>query len=173
MFCRPCVSNCYKPAPQRPGSQTPDAPYYRPKGGERERGSEAKAEAPKPAIALCAHFGHNDTVRVIARSTLHQFVETLRGTKAYAPVKSALDSWYHEVAHAKWSSPANVKATYASASIVGNDRVVFNIKGNDFRLVVAVDYVRQVVFIKWLGSHADYDKIDVTRVKYASKADPE
>lgn len=90
-------------------------------------------------------------MRVIARSTLHDFAETLRGTRAYAPVKSALDAWYHEAAKAKWSRPADVKAAYANASIVGNDRVVFNIKGNDFRLVVAIDYVRQVVFINGLA----------------------
>jgi len=72
---------------------------------------------------------------------------------------------------AKWKNPAEVKAAYANASIVGDDRVVFNIKGNAFRLVVAVDYLRQVVFIKWIGSHADYDRVDVTKVKYAGKTD--
>jgi mRNA interferase HigB len=59
-----------------------------------------------------------------------------------------------------------VTRNYANASIVGSDRVVFNIKGNAYRLVVAVDYQRQVVFIKWLGTHAEYDKIDVKKVKY-------
>jgi mRNA interferase HigB len=86
---------------------------------------------------------------VIARSTLREFADSLKGTKAYAPVKSALDAWFHEAARAEWKSPADVKASYASASIVGNDRVVFNIKGNDFRMVTAFDYVRRIVFIKW------------------------
>ncbi|HEX9284697.1 MAG TPA: type II toxin-antitoxin system HigB family toxin [Nitrospirales bacterium] len=86
-------------------------------------------------------------------------------------MKSALDAWFHEVEAANWKNPAEVKAAYANASIVGNDRVVFNIKGNSFRLVVAVDYLRQVVFIKWLGSHADYDHIDATKVNYAGKTD--
>jgi mRNA interferase HigB len=62
--------------------------------------------------------------------------------------------------------PADVKASYANASIVGSDRVVFNIHGNAYRLVTAIDYCRQVVFIKWLGTHADYDNIDVNTVKY-------
>ncbi len=122
----------------------------------------------------CAHNGHNDTlvrVRVIARSTLREFVETLKGTKNYAPVKSSLDAWFHEVEAASWKNPAEVKAAYANASIIGNDRVVFNIKGNSFRLVVAVDYLRQVVFIKWAGTHADYDRIDAAKVNYAGKAD--
>lgn len=64
---------------------------------------------------------------------------------------------------------AGVKASYAHASVVGADRVVFNIKGNAYRLVVAVDYRRGIVFIKWLGSHAAYDKIDVKTVKYESE----
>jgi mRNA interferase HigB len=55
---------------------------------------------------------------------------------------------------------------YANASIVGSDRVVFNIKGNSYRLVAAINYPHQIVFIKWIGSHADYDKIDVKMVKY-------
>lgn len=58
--------------------------------------------------------------------------------------------------------------SYANASIVGSDRVVFNIKGNDYRLVVAVDYPRQIIFIKWIGTHTDYNKIDVKAVKYGS-----
>ncbi len=108
-------------------------------------------------------------MRVIARSTLREFAESLKGTKAYAAVKSALDAWFHEAWNAAWKNPADVKAAYANASIVGADRVVFNIKGNDYRLVVAIDYERQVVFIKWVGTHADYDKIDVATVKYAGK----
>jgi len=120
----------------------------------------------------CAHIGYSDTlvvVRVIARSTLREFAESLKGTKAYAAVKSALDAWFHEVWNAAWKSPADVKAAYANASIVGADRVVFNIRGNDYRLVIAIDYERQVVFIKWIGTHAEYDKIDVATVKYAGK----
>jgi len=108
---------------------------------------------------------------VIARSTLREFVEALKGTKNYTPVKTALDAWFHEAEAANWKNPAEVKAAYANASIVGNDRVVFNIKGNSFRLVVAVDYLRQVVFIKWVGSHADYDRIDAAKVSYAGKTD--
>ena len=122
----------------------------------------------------CAHIGHSSIlvpVRVIARSTLREFAETLKGTKNHAPVKSALDAWFHEIEAASWKNPAEVKAAYANASIVGDDRVVFNIKGNSFRLVVAVDYARQVVFIKWIGSHADYDHIDAAKVSYAGKTD--
>jgi len=105
-------------------------------------------------------------VRIIARGTLRDFVESLRGSKDQKAVKSALDSWFHQVQSSDWHTPADVTASYANASMVGNDRVVFNIKGNAYRLVAAVDYHRQIVFIKWLGTHAQYDKIDVKKVNY-------
>jgi mRNA interferase HigB len=105
-------------------------------------------------------------VRVIARKTLREFIDGLRGSKNQKAVKSALDSWFHEALRAVWQSPADVLKAYANASIVGPDRVVFNIKGNDYRLVVAINYLHQIVFIKWLGTHADYDLIDVKTVKY-------
>lgn len=93
-------------------------------------------------------------------------MDGLRGKRDQKAVKAALDAWFHEVQNSDWHTPADVTANYANASIVGNERVVFNIKGNAYRLVVAVDYDRQTVFIKWLGSHARYDKIDVRTVKY-------
>ncbi len=105
-------------------------------------------------------------MRVIARKTLRQFIESLKGSKDQRAVKAALDAWFYEAEKADWESPADVRASYANASIVGPDRVVFNIKGNDYRLVVAIDYERQILFIKWLGTHADYDRIDVKTVKY-------
>lgn len=95
-------------------------------------------------------------MRIIARKTLRQFVESLRGSKDHKAVKSALDAWFHEVQDADWKAPTDVTRSYANTSIVG-DRAVFNIKGNSYRLVVAVDYRRQIVFIKWLGTHATYD----------------
>jgi len=105
-------------------------------------------------------------VRVIARKTLKQFIDSLKGSKDQKAVKSALDSWFQEVRQADWKNPAGVVKAYANASIVGSDRVVFNIKGNDYRLVVAIHYRLQIVFIKWLGSHSEYDKIDVKTVNY-------
>jgi mRNA interferase HigB len=108
-------------------------------------------------------------VRIIARSTLRQFVESLRGTTNQNAVKSALDSWFHEALHASWRTPADVTRSYSNASIVGPDRVVFNIKGNSYRLVAVIDYRRQIVFIKWVGPHRAYDKIDVKTVKYGDQ----
>jgi mRNA interferase HigB len=107
-------------------------------------------------------------VRIIARKTLRRFVERLRGSKDQKAIKSARDTWFHEVLRADWKTPSDVLNAYATATIVGPDRVVFNIKGNDYRLVVAINYRHQIVFIKWIGTHADYDKIDVKTVRYGN-----
>ncbi|HKP25566.1 MAG TPA: type II toxin-antitoxin system HigB family toxin [Dongiaceae bacterium] len=105
-------------------------------------------------------------MRIIARRTLREFVAQLRGRRDQPAVKTALDAWFAEASHARWASSAEVKRLYASASIVGSDRVVFNIKGNDYRLIVAIDYEKSIVWIKWIGTHANYDKIDVRKVRY-------
>lgn len=79
------------------------------------------------------------------------------------------DRWIQEVLCVHWKSAVDVLKAYANASIVGPDRVVFNIKGNDCRLVVAINYRHQIVFIKWIGTHEDHDKIDVKTVKYGHR----
>lgn len=105
-------------------------------------------------------------MRVIARRTLTRFVESLRGQKGQRAVKAALDAWFHEAQRASWRNSVEVKQSYATASIVSADRVVFNIKGNDYRLVADVDYKRQILFIQWIGTHRDYDRIDARTVRY-------
>lgn len=105
-------------------------------------------------------------MRIIARSTLTRFVNGMTGQRERNAVKAALDAWFHEVDKANWTRPADVKKSYANASIVGSDRVVFSIKGNDYRLIAAIDYARKIVFIKWLGTHSAYDKVDVRAVRY-------
>lgn len=103
---------------------------------------------------------------MIARRTLTNFVESLKGDSDQKALKAALDAWFHEVMRAEWKTPADVRISYRNASIVGPDRVVFNLKGNSYRLVVAVDYERQIIFIKWIGTHTAYDKLDVKTVRY-------
>jgi len=117
---------------------------------------------------VCSQVGNalNYRLRVMARSTISRFVATLSGRKSQPSVKAALEAWFHEVRRASWKNSADLKRSYATASIVSSDRVVFNIKGNDFRLIAAVDYRRQVVYIKWIGSHGDYDSIDARTVQY-------
>jgi mRNA interferase HigB len=105
-------------------------------------------------------------MRIIARRTLKRFVEARVGQKDQAALKAALDAWFDEVRKARWTSSADVKGRYRTASIVSGERVVFNIKGNDYRLVVAVDYEKGIVWIKWVGSHAAYDRIDVRTVEH-------
>ena len=105
-------------------------------------------------------------MRIIARRTLREFVDTLVGRRAQPAVKAALDAWFDEVSKAQWVSSADVKKLYATASIVNAERIVFNIKGNDYRLVVSADFEKAIVWIKWVGSHKAYDRIDVTEVEH-------
>jgi len=105
-------------------------------------------------------------VRIFSRSTLISYVASLDGHKDQRAVRAALDSWFQEVKRAKWKNSSELKASYAHASIVGADRAVFNIKGNSYRLVVAVDYEREIVFIKWFGTHKGYDAINVRTIKH-------
>jgi mRNA interferase HigB len=105
-------------------------------------------------------------MRIIAWRTLREFVATRTGHKDQGALRSALDAWFHEAQNAEWHSSAELKKLYATASIVSADRVVFNIKGNSYRLAVAIDYEKGIVWIKCLGTHKDYDQIEVTEVDY-------
>ena len=104
-------------------------------------------------------------MRIIARRTLKAFVEGQSRHRDQPALKVAVDAWYSEVRKAEWSNTTDVKRRYATASIVSAERIVFNIKGNSYRLVVAVDFEKAIVFIKWIGTHADYDRIDVRTVQ--------
>lgn len=105
-------------------------------------------------------------MRIIARKTLTDFVESLAGHKDQQAVRTALHVWFHEVSAARWENASDIKRRYVTASIISAERIVFNIKGNDYRMVVAVDFGRQIVWIKWVGNHRDYDRIDVRSVKH-------
>lgn len=105
-------------------------------------------------------------MRIIARRTLREFVSTRAGSKERPALKAALDAWFAEVSRARWRNAAEVRRLYATASIVSAERIVFNIKGNAYRLVVAVDFEKSIVWIKWIGTHRDYDRIDVSKVTY-------
>jgi mRNA interferase HigB len=105
-------------------------------------------------------------MRIIARRTLREFVQSRTGHKDQRAVKAALDAWFDETKKARWKSPADVKRLYATASVVTAERIVFNIKGNDYPLVAAVDFEKGILWIKWMGNHKDYDRIDVRQVQY-------
>lgn len=100
-------------------------------------------------------------MRVIAVSTLKSFWEQAAHRDAEQPLKA----WLEEAQAANWRQPADIKAQFRSASVLGNRRVVFNIKGNHYRLVVAVAYRFQAVYVKFVGTHAQYDAIDVDTVE--------
>jgi mRNA interferase HigB len=97
-------------------------------------------------------------MRIIAKKTLREFWER------HAAAEGPLLAWYREVEHEDWATPADVKAKYGSASIVGSERVVFNIKGNDYRLVVRINYAYRIVYVRFVGTHADYNGVDVKEV---------
>ena len=105
-------------------------------------------------------------MRIIARRTLKRFIDECEGHRDQPALKAALDAWFSEVRRANWSTSADVKRHYATASIISADRVVFNIKGNSYRLVVAIDFEKAIVFIKWIGTHGDYDQINVRTVQH-------
>lgn len=106
-------------------------------------------------------WDYNLHVRVIAVSTLRQFWTVPGNADAEQPLKA----WYAEATKAKWDRPATIKAQYRSASFVGNNRVVFNIAGNKYRLIVAIAYKLQVVYVKFVGTHAAYDQVDAASVE--------
>jgi mRNA interferase HigB len=103
---------------------------------------------------------------VIARGTLRLFVENSVEKGLQAAVKGQLDAWYAETAKATWKNSAELKKQFASAGIVSSERVVFNITGNDYRLVAAINYQFQIVLILWIGTHKEYDRISVEKVRY-------
>lgn len=97
-------------------------------------------------------------MRIIAKKTLRDF-----WTK-HADVESSLKAWYHEGEKSKWKSPADIKSEYPSASFLENNRVVFNIKGNKYRLVVRINYKYGIVWIRFVGTHPEYDKINAAKI---------
>jgi mRNA interferase HigB len=97
-------------------------------------------------------------VRIISRKTLREFWEK------HPDSQQALQAWYHDAKQANWKTPADIKSIYRNASIVANNRVVFNIKGNDYRLVVTIQYQHGIIYIRFVGTHAEYDKIDAATI---------
>ena len=97
-------------------------------------------------------------MRIIARRTLREF------HARHADAKPFLEAWFHEAVDARWEEPQAIKKRYPSADILPGNRVVFNIKGNTYRLIVKIHYNTGIVFIRFVGTHAEYDKIDATTI---------
>jgi mRNA interferase HigB len=97
-------------------------------------------------------------MRVISRKWLNE----LAGR--YPDAKPGLDAWFHEAENADWASPAQLKDQYATASVLKNGRVVFNVGGNKYRLVVRINYAYRVVYVRFAGTHREYDQIDAQEI---------
>lgn len=97
-------------------------------------------------------------MRVIAKKILREFWDK------YTDSEEQLKTWYKEASRASWNNPNEIKAEYAKVSILKSGRVVFNICGNRYRLIVDINYKRQWVFIRFIGTHKEYDKIDADKV---------
>ena len=97
-------------------------------------------------------------MRVIAMSTLEAF------WKLYPNSERSLRSWYDEAGRTTWKMPSEIKAQYGNASILKNGRVVFNIAGNKYRLVVWINYACRVVYVRFIGTHAQYNRIDAQNI---------
>ncbi|MBS1525805.1 MAG: type II toxin-antitoxin system HigB family toxin [Bacteroidetes bacterium] len=99
-------------------------------------------------------------MNIIARGTLLIYVSK------YPLAETALLNWYQEFVKASYQNFNQLKAVYGNASIVANDRVIFNIKGNDFRLITSINFNRQAAYIIWFGTDAEYDRIDAANIKF-------
>ncbi len=97
-------------------------------------------------------------MRVIARAPLREF------WAVHADAEYALKAWLADAEKSEWKSPSDITANYANTSILGDSRVCFNIKGNHYRLIVKVLYQAQIVYIKFIGTHAEYDKVNAEEV---------
>jgi mRNA interferase HigB len=97
-------------------------------------------------------------MRVIALKALREFWER------HPDAEQPLQAWYHDVKKADWKTPTDIKMVYRNASFVANNRVVFNIKGNRYRIVVAIQYQHNIVYIRFVGTHQEYDRIDAATV---------
>jgi mRNA interferase HigB len=99
-------------------------------------------------------------MRVIAIKTLKDYITE------FHQAEQALLSWHEEVAAASWDNPNELKAQYRNASVLTEKRVVFNIHGNSYRLIVDIEYRLKIVFVVWFGTHKQYDKINAKTVSY-------
>jgi mRNA interferase HigB len=97
-------------------------------------------------------------LRIIVRKTLVEF-----STK-HSDAEEPLKAWFHEARLADWSSPDELKQRYPSASIINHNRVVFNIKGNKYRLIAMVNYHYKMLYIRFIGTHAEYDAVDASTI---------
>lgn len=98
------------------------------------------------------------TLRIISKKILREFWEK------HSDSKQQLQSWFQETSNANWKNPVEIKKEYPSASFLADNRVVFNIKGNTYRLIIKINYDYHMIWIRFIGTHAEYDKIDASKI---------
>jgi len=103
-------------------------------------------------------WNFNIKMRIVTFKRIQEF------SNEYPQAKSALEDWYYKTCRAEWKNLIDIKQSFSSADYVGNNRFVFNVKGNNFRLVAIVIFASQKVYIRFIGTHADYDRIDCSSI---------
>jgi mRNA interferase HigB len=101
---------------------------------------------------------HHQHLRIIAKKVLRTFWQK------HPDCEQQLTAWFREAGKAEWLSPNDIKKAYPSASILAGNRIVFNIKGNYYRLIVKINYDYQMVWVRFIGTHSEYDKIDADKI---------
>lgn len=97
-------------------------------------------------------------MRVIVKKVLRNFWEI------HADCEQQLKAWYQETSKAQWQNPNQIKKDYPSASILSNHRIVFNLKGNNYRMIIKINYAYQIIWIRFIGTHSEYDKINANEI---------
>ena len=97
-------------------------------------------------------------MRIIAKKILREFWQK------HPDCEQQLKAWFQEISKSKWKNPNEIKGEYPGASVLPDNRIVFNIKGNSYRLIVRINYDYQMIWIRFIGTHAEYDKVDATKI---------
>jgi mRNA interferase HigB len=111
-----------------------------------------------PNLGIVCNFDFNGMNRIFSKGALIQFWTIHPDAEQY------LRSWYHNTIKAEWQKPTDVQKTFTRASVLAGGRVVFNINGNAYRIVVRINYERHWIFIRFIGTHKEYDSIDATKI---------
>jgi len=99
-------------------------------------------------------------MRIFNRSAIEHYA------RSYAPAREALRAWYSEAVAASWASPEEIKRQFPKASVIANNRVVFNIAGNAYRLIVSFNYRHRAGYVKFFGTHSEYDRVDAATIDF-------
>ncbi|TCK83219.1 mRNA interferase HigB [Albibacterium bauzanense] len=111
-----------------------------------------------PIWELFINFDKRINLRIISKKTLRDFWEK------HSDSKQQLLSWYQESSKSNWETPNDIKKEYPSASVLLKNRIVFNIKGNTYRLIVKINYEHKIIWIRFIGTHSEYNKIDANKI---------